>query len=348
VAKLVAELVDHSAPLRVVRLPVPNLLLPPRLGSSFPARHAVAQTSGTRRATRPEEQIPDGRPGRKPIPTRRVLEAILWILNTGAQWHMLPQSFPNYKTVHRRFQTWCRGEILRRVLTDVANELRDRGAAAGPAVQRTQRLYAGRSALIFGQNAEGSRRREWMPRGIDLAAVVCKPCGGVVDESPLGGELGIALDNILAIVSNCGAEFIVTGEGRILLPASRPRPRSEKASTIASSNHWHGGFGLACGCQLLARTWPSSWPNWYASCYQARSPTSTIIQAMLLPSGCNQTAGGPDALPVRDKTDAVEAGVPHALDHQMGRAGEHVTPIAGEFDRGGKHGRSRHDWGRRS
>jgi transposase len=46
----------------------------------------------------------------------------------GAQWHMLPQSYPNYKTVHRRFQAWCRDEILRRVLTDVANELRDRGA----------------------------------------------------------------------------------------------------------------------------------------------------------------------------------------------------------------------------
>src|SRR5262245_3675437 len=56
----------------------------------------------------PEEHIPDGRPGRKPIPTRRVFEAVLWILNTGAQWHMLPQSYPNYKSVHRRFQTWCR------------------------------------------------------------------------------------------------------------------------------------------------------------------------------------------------------------------------------------------------
>lgn len=50
----------------------------------------------------PEEQIADGRPGRKPVPTRRVLEAVLWILNTGAQWHMLPQSYPNYKTVYRR------------------------------------------------------------------------------------------------------------------------------------------------------------------------------------------------------------------------------------------------------
>src|SRR5437667_12896599 len=76
----------------------------------------------------PEEKIADGRPGRKPISTRCVLEAVLWILNTGAQWHMLPQSYPNYKTVHRRFQTWCRDEVLRRVLTDVANELRDRGA----------------------------------------------------------------------------------------------------------------------------------------------------------------------------------------------------------------------------
>jgi hypothetical protein len=40
---------------------------------------------------------------------------------------MLPQCYPNYKTVHRRFQTWCQSEILRRVLTDIANELRARG-----------------------------------------------------------------------------------------------------------------------------------------------------------------------------------------------------------------------------
>ncbi len=75
-----------------------------------------------------EENLPDDRPGRKPIPSRKVLDGVLWILNTGAQWHMLPQSYPNYKTVHRRFQQWCRNDVLRNVLTDLANKLRDEGA----------------------------------------------------------------------------------------------------------------------------------------------------------------------------------------------------------------------------
>src|SRR3569623_81343 len=75
----------------------------------------------------PEENIPAGRAGRKPISSRRILEAVLWILNTGAQWHMLPQCYPNYKTVHRRFQNWCRNEVLRDVMPDLANTLRDEG-----------------------------------------------------------------------------------------------------------------------------------------------------------------------------------------------------------------------------
>jgi hypothetical protein len=33
----------------------------------------------------PEEHCPDDRPGRKPSSARRVLEAVLWILITGAQ-----------------------------------------------------------------------------------------------------------------------------------------------------------------------------------------------------------------------------------------------------------------------
>jgi len=36
--------------------------------------------------------------------------------------------YPNYKTVYRRFQHWCQQEVLREVLTDLANTRRDEGA----------------------------------------------------------------------------------------------------------------------------------------------------------------------------------------------------------------------------
>jgi transposase len=75
----------------------------------------------------PEENIADGRAGRKRIPTRDVLCAILWILTTGAQWHMLPQPIRTTKRCIVGFQQWCRSEVLREVLTDLANRLRDEG-----------------------------------------------------------------------------------------------------------------------------------------------------------------------------------------------------------------------------
>ena len=95
----------------------------------YNAAHAMAE----RRAVGPDPEslcgrAHSGRPGRKPIATQQVLEAVLWILNTGAQWHMLPQGYPKHKTVHRRFQQRCRDDVLREVLTDLANTLRERGA----------------------------------------------------------------------------------------------------------------------------------------------------------------------------------------------------------------------------
>jgi transposase len=68
----------------------------------------------------------DGR-GRPWQDTRGVLDGILWVLGTGAQWRELPKKYPPYQTCHRRFQQWVREGKLERILRVLAEELQARG-----------------------------------------------------------------------------------------------------------------------------------------------------------------------------------------------------------------------------
>jgi transposase len=113
----------------------------------------------------PEEQIPESRPGRKPVPARAVLEAVLWILNTGAPWHLLPQCSPNYNTVHRRFQHWCAREVLREILTQLANTVREEGAID----ERERFIDATFAAAKGGGEGVGPTRRG---KGVKILAIV--------------------------------------------------------------------------------------------------------------------------------------------------------------------------------
>lgn len=65
-----------------------------------------------------------GRPRREP---REVLNGILWILRTGAQWADLPERYPPYQTCHRRFQEWVREGVFQGVLEALAHDLEARG-----------------------------------------------------------------------------------------------------------------------------------------------------------------------------------------------------------------------------
>jgi len=44
--------------------------------------------------------------GRKPIPPRRVLEGILYILRTGCMWKALPKEYGAASSIHQYFQEW--------------------------------------------------------------------------------------------------------------------------------------------------------------------------------------------------------------------------------------------------
>ena len=113
----------------------------------------------------PEAHIPESRPGCKPVPTRAIVEAVLWILNTGAQWYLLPQCSPNSTTVPRRFQQWCEREVLRTILTQLATTVREEGAIDA----RERFIDAPFAAAKGGDDGIGNTRRG---KGVKMLAIV--------------------------------------------------------------------------------------------------------------------------------------------------------------------------------
>lgn len=65
--------------------------------------------------------------GRPRKDDRPILDGILWILRTGAQWKDLPDRYPSYQTCHRRFQEWSRREVLAEILALLAQDMEQRG-----------------------------------------------------------------------------------------------------------------------------------------------------------------------------------------------------------------------------
>ena len=69
-----------------------------------------------------------GRKGGRPYhDARPIVDAVLWVLRTGAPWADLPARFPPYQTCHRRYQEWVRQGVLERLLRRLAEDLHDRG-----------------------------------------------------------------------------------------------------------------------------------------------------------------------------------------------------------------------------
>ena len=69
----------------------------------------------------------DGR-GRPRRAEREVMNGIMWIMRTGAQWKEIPQ--PKYRsgsTCHLRFQTWVRLGVIEKILSALAEDLKERG-----------------------------------------------------------------------------------------------------------------------------------------------------------------------------------------------------------------------------
>jgi len=75
----------------------------------------------------PKPKAQPGKSGRPPQSPRDVLNGILWILRTGAQWADMPARYPPKSTCHRYFQHWNKSGVFAKILTALAQDLKKRG-----------------------------------------------------------------------------------------------------------------------------------------------------------------------------------------------------------------------------
>ena len=75
----------------------------------------------------PKPKAEPGMSGRPPQDSRAVLNGILWILRTGAQWADMPDRYPPKSTCHRHFQRWTESGVFAKILPALAQDLKERG-----------------------------------------------------------------------------------------------------------------------------------------------------------------------------------------------------------------------------
>ena len=71
-----------------------------------------------------------GTRGRPPgLPTRRVVEAVLYLVGTGCQWRALPHDFPDYRSVFYYFAKWRDDGTWQEALEAMNQWAREKGGA---------------------------------------------------------------------------------------------------------------------------------------------------------------------------------------------------------------------------
>lgn len=121
----------------------------------------------------PKSTAKTGRPRRD---LRQMLNGILWILSTGAQWRDLPERFGPWETVYGYFRQWRASGVFDRIIDALHLRLDQQGkidwdlwCIDGTSVRAT-RSAAGATKKVSSGIPMSPRTMPWVAREADSAA----------------------------------------------------------------------------------------------------------------------------------------------------------------------------------
>ena len=63
-----------------------------------------------------------GKKGRRPKDNREMVNGMIWVDRTGAQWRELPESYGPWQSVYARFRKWKSEGVLERVFKSLSSD----------------------------------------------------------------------------------------------------------------------------------------------------------------------------------------------------------------------------------
>ena len=97
-------------------------------------------------------------PGRTGEDNRRFVNAVLWVLRSGAHWHDLPERYGKWKTVHTRFARWAKSGVWKKVFAALIADRRNEYLMLDTTLVRAHQQAAtgkgGRATRLWGVRGE--------------------------------------------------------------------------------------------------------------------------------------------------------------------------------------------------